>query len=208
MAFDIVGSSLLHGQFTPDGRPIRIKVLDIFEECLIRHGGCLESSAGDSAYAHFGMVKELKPPADNAASAASEFRTLLRSFSTQSGVPIECGIGLHFAEKCLVDLTTNKLSFEGLEIVRKSFSTTSPDVDLVHRIEKFAHELPGTNVIMTQAFVDRLSQPPVGLVLLGDTLFKGQTKPVKILLKPSDQITPKDIDRARHKISEPLAKSA
>ncbi|MGZ3768264.1 MAG: response regulator [Bdellovibrio sp.] len=194
MAYDIIQSSKLHGQ-TLDGQPLRALILQGFTQCVIKHGGWRESSSGDSAYAHFGMVKQLERPADAAFAAATEFRLFLRNLSQTSGKEFECGIGIHLAPECLVDIHEIKVQALGQEIVHKSFVSASIDIDLVHRMEKLMHQIPGSNITMSKAFADKLTQTPFGLVNIGPHLFKGQNQPVELLVKLSDRVKPDELQK-------------
>lgn len=192
MAYDIIQSSKLHGMMVHD-RPIRGRILQGFTQCVIKHGGWRESSSGDSAYAHFGMLKNLDRPADAAFAAAREFRLFLRNLSETSGIAFECGIAIHLAPDCLVDIHEIKVQAFNQEIIHKSLESASIDIDLVHRMEKLMHELPGSNITMSRAFVEKLSQKPPGLVEIGKHLFKGQNQPVELFVKASDLVKTEDL---------------
>lgn len=200
IAFDVIGSSEFHGMTLADGSTVTKSVLRLFEESVISQGGCLEYSGGDAGYAHFGFVKDLDNPADAALAASSEFRTKLRNFSTQSKVAVECGVALHFAEKCRVDLTKSVIRFKSQDIYRKSFNTTSADIDLLHRMEKLVHELPGSNVIMSDLFLAKVTSQPPGLADLGGVLFKGAKKELRVSLKQSDRVQLQDLEKLYHVI--------
>ncbi len=209
ITFDLIDSSALHDVVGVDNRPIRKHVLEIFSTAIIRHGGWRESSAGDSAYAHFGLVRNVESPVDAAFAAASEFRMMLRNLCTQHNVSVECGIGLHFAQNCLVDLHSTSLKVGQEEIIQKHFDSASPEIDLVHRMEKIVHTLPGSNVIFSKAFLDRLKTVPFNVRQLGYYLFKGQTQPVMLYLKSSDLATPEQINNfAKMFSAEPQTKAA
>lgn len=193
MAYDIVQSSKLHG-LSVSGHPVRSLILRGFTQCVIKHGGWRESSSGDSAYAHFGMLKNLDRPADAALAAATEFRVFLRNLSQTSGIEFECGIGIHLAPDCLVDIHEIKVHAFDQEVIHKSFVSASIDIDLVHRMEKLMHQLPGSNITMSKAFVEKLSQEPFGLVNIGERLFKGQINPVELLVKLSDRVKMEELN--------------
>lgn len=192
MAYDIIQSSKLHG-LTMNGQPIRALILQGFTQCIIKHGGWRESSSGDSAYAHFGMLKNLERPADAALAAASEFRLFLRNLTQTSGIEFECGIGIHLAPDCLVDIHEIKVQAFNQEVIHKSFVSASIDIDLVHRMEKLMHQLPGSNITMSKAFVENLSQEPFGVVGIGAHLFKGQSHPVELFVKLSDRVKSEEL---------------
>jgi CheY-like chemotaxis protein/class 3 adenylate cyclase len=186
ITFDIVESSKLH-DIQVGGRPVRKHILNAFSEAIIKHGGWRESSAGDSAYAHFGFVKSEERPCDAALAVASEFRTFLRNFNNLNGLSVECGVGMHLAKDCIIDLHKIEIHSPQGQIIQKSFDSSSLGIDLVHRIEKITHILPGSNMIMTADFVAALSVCPVNLFDLGQHKLKGQQIPVQLFLKSGDK---------------------
>lgn len=189
ITFDIIDSSKLHGAMV-ENKPVRSHILQMFSEAVIRHGGWRESTSGDSAYAHFGVLKVLEKPSESALAVASEFRVALRNFSNKHSVQIECGIGLHLAKQCVVDVHTIQLHTPSGMVTQKSFDSASSDIDLVHRIEHMIHILPGSNIVMSEEFVKSLEKTPIGLIELGYYKLKGQKNLVKIHLKPSDTASP------------------
>ena len=205
LAFDLIGSSQLHGaEF--QGLSIRLQVIQLFTECVLRHGGWRESHSGDSAYAHFGLSDDLLPSAHAALAAANEFRVGLRSLSTRSGVSLECGISLHVARSCPIHIHETQLRTPRGPVTQKSFDTSSRDVDLVHRIEKLMHKLPGTNIVATQAYVELLRTksdadlPSVAVPILSDKFvsigthsFAGQPQSVSLSIIASDRVKPEEL---------------
>ena len=188
IAFDIVGSGALHG-VTVGGRPIRNQVIQVFSEAIMRHGGWRESHSGDSAYGHFGLASgapdPLAQPAESSLAAAHEFRTALKSLSDISGSQVECGIALHVARGCRLHIHSVQLNTPYGPVTQKSFDTSSADVDLLHRMEKLVHQLPGSNIVMSQQFVEALKARPANMVELGRFAFAGQPDPVGLFLIPS-----------------------
>ncbi|MBP9706472.1 MAG: response regulator [Oligoflexales bacterium] len=185
VTFDIIESSRLHGQLV-NGKPVRKRILELFSEAIMRHSGWRESHAGDSAYAHFGLVESQKPPAEAALAAAQDFRVALRGLSKVSGLDFECGIALHLSKDTIVDVHTIQISTDAGIKTQKSFDTSSRDVDLLHRIEKLTHALPGTNIILTADFLSQLHSIPQRLIDLGYVAVRGQTECVRLHLIPSD----------------------
>lgn len=196
ITFDLVGSSKLHGKKI-NNRSVRSIIINAFSEILLKHNGWRESHSGDSAFGHFGLLKVIDRPTDSAFAAATEFRVFLRNFTTTHGIEVECGIGLHVAKNCLIDIHTIKVTSDEKVILQKSFDTTSNDVDLVHRMEKFTHSLPGSNIIMSDAFFNSLQTKPFGLVDIGKHNFKGQENSIQLYLKHSDQVQKEDIDKLK-----------
>lgn len=196
ITFDIVDSSKYH-DVCIDGKPIRAVVLQGFSEAVMKNGGWRESHSGDSAYGHFGIVGQEARPSEAALAAASEFRVFLRNLSLRHSVGIECGVGLHVAKEVLINVHTVEILTKNGPVIQKSFDTASSDVDLVHRIEKFIHILPGSNVAMSEQFVASLSQRPHNLVDLGVHKLKGQKENTRIFLKPSDLVNEKLIEHLK-----------
>lgn len=186
VTFDIVESSSLHDVYV-QGKPVRGWVLNAFESAVIKHGGWTESTSGDSAYAHFGLVKLSDNPCDVAYAVASEFRTFLRNFYNIHGIQVECGIGLHLATSCTIDVHQVEIHTPKGLVVQKTLDSTSPDIDLVHRMEKMTHLLSGSNIVMSEAFVQQLSHAPHGAIELGLFKLKGQAHAVKVFLKAGDR---------------------
>lgn len=193
ITFDIIDSSKLHGCLIGD-KPARTLILKEFSELVIKHGGLRESHAGDSAYAHFGLVPGFGKPEESALAVATEFRTSLRSFALKTGIEIECGIALHSEKDILINLHEAEIMTASGLIKQKSFDSSSPGVDLLHRIEKLVHDLPGSNIIMTEAFVNSLSVSVFRLFDIGNISLKGQSKPCHLFLKAGDKVTTEALD--------------
>lgn len=187
ITYDIVNSSRLH-PYQANGRPLRGQVIQLFSEAIIRHGGWRESSAGDSAYGHFGLFQERENPADAALAVAREFRVAVSNLAAMTGVPFECGIALHVARNALVDIHSVHIQTPDGTMTQKSFDTTSPDIDLLHRMEKKVHGLPGSNIILSRAFLDALKNPPAQVQAIGTHTFPGHANPVELFLLPSEEV--------------------
>ncbi len=194
MTFDLINSADLHDVFIK-GKPARKLIIQQFSELVIRYGGWRESHSGDSAYAHFGMIEGSVKPCEAALAVSSEFRSYLNGLNQLHGLSIECGIGLHFAKNCLIDLHVAKISTPQGEVTQKSFDSTSSDIDLVHRIEKLSHELPGSSVMISEGFIKELNSMPPRCFELGSKLFKGQSNPVRLFIKPSDKVNEEILEK-------------
>lgn len=188
ITYDIIKSSELHEK-SFNGISIRSMVLRGFTEILLKSGAWRESHSGDSAFGHIGLFKDVPSSCDILMTVASEFKSFLRYLSLQANVQVECGIGLHFAKNCLVDIHEVKIDYFGKILTQKSFDATSSGIDLVHRIEKLAHDHPGSNVIMTKEFYDRISIGKNSVQSLGSHRFKGQAEAVEIFARLSDLTT-------------------
>ncbi len=199
IAFDIVNSSALRDA-TLNGRHMRSQIIQIFTEAVLRHGGWRESHSGDSAYGHFGLLGneiESETPADSALASAREFRVALRNLGGVFGRTAECGIALHIAVDAEVHIHTVQLNTPRGPVTQKSFDTSSTDVDLLHRMEKLVHQLPGSNIVMSRAFVSSLKNVPPKIVELGFHRFAGQAEAVDLLIIPSDLATAEDIAKVK-----------
>ncbi|MEQ1876715.1 MAG: response regulator [Bdellovibrionia bacterium] len=196
IAFDIVESSNIHDVLVR-GRPVRSVIIQAFSECIIRHGGWRESHSGDSAYGHFGLFEESANPCDAAYSAAREFRVALRSISETNNFTVECGIALHIARDSSVDIHTVQLNTPRGIVTQKSFDTTSLEIDLLHRMEKHIHSLPGSNIVMSGEFLKELKYPPTRVVDLGFQKLKGQKRSAQLFIVPSDKVNDSDLERLK-----------
>ncbi len=122
--------------------------------------------------------------------------TVGRCFCTLSycHVELECGIALHAARDAVVDVHTVHLKTPAGDVTQKSFDTTSTEIDLLHRIEKLVHRLPGSNIIMTESFVEHLNHKPEELIPLGIRHFAGQARPVRLFLIKSDLLNLEELN--------------
>jgi CheY-like chemotaxis protein len=194
ITYDIVQSSSLHHLSVQD-RTVKSHVLRLFTQSLIRLGGIKESSSGDSVYGHFGAVPFPHNPHVAALMVAQEFRVALRTFSQIHGISVECGIALHHAPDTLIQLHEVRAETPEGPVIQKWFDTTSAQIDLLHRMEKLVHELPGTNIILSEDFLRRIPNPPGKIRQLGPTLLKGQSDPSNLFLLPSDLLSDEDIQK-------------
>lgn len=204
ITFDIIDSSEIHGQ-TIEGQSLRSMVIQLFSEAIIRSGGWRESHSGDSAYGHFGLINDSMNPYEAALGAAREFRVAIRTLSKSRSITIECGIALHVAKNCHVNVHTVQLNTPRGIVTQKSFDSTSPDIDLLHRLEKIAHSLPGTNIIMSKQFVDNLIEHPSNLLEIGTFRLKGQKSETALLIIPSDKLTPENIKNIQAELIKKIA---
>ncbi len=179
ITYDIIASSKYHGVYIY-GRPIRAVILQGFSEIIIRLGGWRESHAGDSAYAHFGILPNTMSSNELAFKAALEFKNFLDNLNELHNTQINCGIGLHLATDALINIHTVAQKINEEVIQQKSFDTTSTDVDLVHRIESLVHSLPGTNIAMSEIFLKSLTLSSEEIKSLGTFQFKGQVREIQV----------------------------
>ena len=194
ITYDIIKSSELHDKAF-NNISVRSLVLRGFTEILLKAGAWRESHSGDSAFGHIGLFKDVPNSCDILYGVASDFRIFLQNLSSLSGVNVECGIGLHYATDCLVDIHQVQIEQQGQLITQKSFDATSPGIDLVHRIEKLAHEHLGSNIILTRAFCDRVTALSSNATSIGSHKFKGQAAETDLVIdpcpKPAESKAPK-----------------
>ncbi|MBY0412981.1 MAG: hypothetical protein K2Q18_02390 [Bdellovibrionales bacterium] len=188
ITYDIIASSKYHGVFI-DGRPIRAVILQGFSEIILRLGGWRESHAGDSAYAHFGILPNQVSSNHLAYQAALEFKKFLDDLNELHKTNISCGIGLHLASNALINVHTVAQKINDEVIQQKSFDTTSTDVDLVHRIESLTHTLPGSNIAMSEAFVKSLNLTLEETHYLGVFKLKGQERDIGVYVVKDERVT-------------------
>ena len=179
ITFDIIKSSEIHGvKFK--GKEIRSHILYAFTESVLKRGGWREGHSGDSAYAHFGLTQEVVDSADLAMECALDFQEKLNKLNRESQLNVCCGIGLHIAENCTVDVHMVTVANAFSTKVQKSFDTTSSDVDLVHRIEKIMHDFSGSQIGFSGDFLKALKRPPESFQDLGLIPLKGQKTAVQV----------------------------
>jgi FixJ family two-component response regulator/class 3 adenylate cyclase len=196
MAIDIIGSAGFHGVRIGQ-HSVREKALLEFTQLVLKHGGYVESTEGDSAYAHFGLMNTAGNPADAASAVATEFRAALRGIGTHHKVEIECGIGIHLAKNCDAFVHEYTVMTPNGLINQKKFDTSSIDIDLVHRMEKLTHKLPGSNIVITKDLFSTMTSrfPVERTVEIGNHMFKGQPTSVELVLIRSDRSSDADVQR-------------
>ncbi len=77
-------------------------------------------------------------------------------------------------------------------------------MDLLHRIEKLVHELPGSNIIMTGDFIRHLPEPSPRIVSLGSVPIRGQNKQVELFMLPSDGLSAELLETFKVRIATPI----
>jgi YesN/AraC family two-component response regulator len=206
VCFDVINSSSIH-DLTVDEVALHKVIIEKFTQAVLLEGGLRENHFGDSSYAHFGAFDDLANPAERAFSAARQFRTFLRTISDNTGVKFECGIALHKALNCQLDILVAEALTKSGRVIQKSFGTTGPGIDLLHRIEKLTHQLPGSNILITKEFFDELKNPDPGLQYVGKCLPKGAKEPVSLYLYKSSLVSNEDLDEFKRTLKEQFLKS-
>lgn len=196
IVFDIIESSRI-SEVEINGRNARTCIMHLFKEEVIRNGGINESDAGDASYSHFGAFGFVEDPCLAAYHTAQAFRGKLRRFCQSNGIEAECGIAIHYARGVTVDkFTVNVQTPDGQSFLEHALASQSPGIDLVHRLEAKTHDLPGSNILVTQDFISRLSTDLDRFKKLpAPVLFRGQKEEVELYLLSSDLMTDDDFDK-------------
>jgi len=198
LAIDVIGSGAIHG-ITVGQRSLRSLALEEFSVLVLKHGGYIENTEGDAAYANFGLTESTSHPCDAALAVANEFRAALRGIAIHHHQSIETGIGLHFGVQVEANISICTVNTPTGQIIQKRFYTMSPDIDLVHRMEKHVHKLAGSNIILSKAFCDQLTRPSDKPVIpIGRHQFKGQSKDVDLFLIKSSVATEDEINQVKN----------
>ncbi|NRA44330.1 MAG: response regulator [Oligoflexales bacterium] len=193
ITYDIISSSKIR-DVKVDGKPLKSVVAALFAQSVMKYGGFIECHASDYAFAHFGLLKSSAEACNQAMSAANEFRMSLRSLAEVYELDFECGIALHSGEN--VKQMINKVTVikDDLLLNHKWYETESSEVDLLHRLEKLVHGLPGSNIIVSKSFYNSISpRYQKKFEYLGNYLAKGQEYPIGIYLSKSDMVKAIDI---------------
>lgn len=197
VVYDIINSSEYLG-IVIEGSSVRNLISNRFTELVIKYGGFLETHIGDSAYSHFGLLDDVTD-CNVILALTHEFRTSIRALSERYHVDVEVGIALHTADNVIqVERTLASTLDDGTTVKNKRYQTESPDVDLLFRVEKLVHSLPGSNIIITQDFYERLSERnQIKFSHLGTFKPKGQLKAVNLYIARSDKCSEDDLARFR-----------
>ena len=198
ITFDVIDSSRYHDELI-DGEPLIQKVIQLFSQTVLNYGGCREALAGDSVFAHFGISDTNSDPVMSALATAEEFRVKLNHMSSQNSISIRCGIAIHIAKQCKILVHQAEVKTARGVIIQNSICTSSSAIDLLHRLEKIAHDLPGTNIVLSGDFLQACQNKPVHLVSLGQIQLKGQSLPVEVLIRPDDRVKDQNIIELKSK---------
>ena len=200
VAFDIVQSSHLHG-VNIQGRSIRSIIIQLFTECVVRNGGWRESHSGDSAFAHFGMFNRHETPAESMLISVQEFKFKLSQLLEENNLNIGCGIAVHYAKNCEVAIHKVFLNTPKGIFIQKSFDTSSIDIDIVHKIEKYAHQLEGINIVVSGDFLEQYKKSDVDAQSLGTIVYPFRESPVALyLVENESHVKKEDVEALRHYI--------
>lgn len=201
ITFDVIDSSRYHDELI-DGEPLIQKVIQLFSQTVLNYGGCREALAGDSVFAHFGISDTNSDPVMSALATAEEFRVKLNNLASQHSISIRCGIAIHIAKQCKILIHQAAIKTARGVIVQNSICTSSSSIDLLHRLEKIAHDLPGTNIILSGDFLQACQSKPAHLVSLGQIQLKGQSLPVEVLIRPDDRVNDENIIELKSKYTQ------
>jgi len=188
LTYDIINSSAHLGEIV-DENTIRAHVRRLFTSGAIKYGALLESNSGDSSYVHFGALGSTDNIFQAAYAVATEFREALAAFNHKHKRSVQCGIALHFMPSTLIRVNEFAERHKGELIIQKDFDSESGDVDFLHRMEKLIHELPGTNIILSEDFLSGSPQLEASAVSLGFYSAKGSARKIKLYLLPSPELS-------------------
>lgn len=197
--FDIKSSrDLFEAKFK--GSPIRNHIIQIFTEAVCRNNGHRESVSGDSSYGHFGVMKQHAHPADAAFSAAREFKASVELVSQLSNTKLDIGVGLNFATSSPIHIHTAHFQTDNGLSAQRSFDTSSYDTDLLHRIEKIVHVLPGVSIVMTDSFFKKIDCGDEYMVDLGMCNIEGVNEPIHLHVLPSKYAKAEQIEALKRSL--------
>lgn len=194
LVVDIIDSGKLH-LINQSGIDLRVKILQIAWEIVLKHGGEIESQEGDKLYANFGLSGDIHNLANAAIAAGKEFRSSLQAINDHYGTSVEVGIGIHFAKNCKINLRQSAINIDGEIIIRKKFDTSSPDVDLCHRMESLTHKLMGSNIALSKEVMILSTINYSNIREVGNLTLKGQQKATNIFLLPSNKVTEEEMSK-------------
>lgn len=192
LVFDIINSSNIHEKEVL-GTQLRTKVLQVFWEIVLKHAGEVESYEGDKGYATFGLNGNLSNPSNAAFAASKEFRSAIEAINDHFGYNVEVGVAIHYAKNCVINLRQVAINTDEGILVRKWFDTSSLDVDFCHRLEGLAHQLPGSNILLSGDILERVTANKDNIVDLGGVILKGQNDARPAYLNPSSKCKESDI---------------
>ena len=184
ITFDIVNSKNWHGVKVND-RDVRGEILNSFTGLLLRHNGIQENHGGDAAFGHFGAFGGIEMGISASLAVAQEFRSSLRNLSRMHNLAVECGVAIHLVTNATIDVHQVVVERDREVIVKKFLSSSAPGIDSLFRLEKLTHQLPGSNIIMSQEIYDRVQRHDESTICLGVSKNKEALKGQKIYLIPS-----------------------
>ena len=199
VTFDVIDGSKTSGQLI-DSSSLHSYLTKLFTAEIIKYGGWQESQSGDSAFGHF-HINEDFDAFEAALAAARAFRTQVINLNNTRDLDIKVGIGVHYIPRAKFDV--NSAESENIHkktiIRQKYFTTSSIEIDRLHRIESHAHVLmnrEGINILMSDTFYDKLKSPPESAKSLGKVLLPGQKDKVGIYILPDFEAKLRKLDKS------------
>ncbi len=184
ITFDIVSSNKWHG-IEINGRDIRSEILNCFTSLLLKYNGIQENHGGDAAFGHFGAFSEIKDGIAASFAIAQEFRSFLRNLARMHKTAVECGIAIHLVPKARIDIHQVVVQRDREVVVKKFLSSSSPHIDSLFRLEKITHQLPGSNIIISEPIYKNLNYHDEQTICLGFSKNIESLRNQKVYLVPS-----------------------
>lgn len=184
------------------GASVKTHVLSLFTEALIKNGGWLQSHSGDGGVGHFGLM-ETSNPYEAALAAVREFRVSLRSLNDICGLEVECGLAVHVAKNCPISTLQVGVHRGDKDFTQKSIGVASRDVDLALELSELTIDMPGTNIVLTQDFIDGLKKDRTApFVAIGAYVAGPGANPMNLMLITSDKIQESHVIKLRGKLTK------
>jgi class 3 adenylate cyclase len=151
------------------------RYFSIMVEYIIRYNGVLDKYIGDALMVHFGILGDIKNPADKAVMAAIDMIKSLSSFNEQQDKrnepQIKIGIGIHTGELVAGNIgSTNRMEY----------TVVGDTVNLASRAEGLT-KLFGARIVITVSTYRNLKGRDSYLIRPLDIIVvKGKTKPIQM----------------------------
>jgi hypothetical protein len=104
---------------------------------------------------------------------------------------------LHPCRKAIMEVHTVLINTLHGTFTQKSFDTTSLDIDILHKMEKIVHELPGTNIVMSEEFLQNVKAQDLNVKELGSMKFPGHPSQIRLVIIPSNHVKSEDLEKLK-----------
>lgn len=140
-----------------------------FCRVVLQHGGWIDSQSGNLSVGYFGLGNSLKNAHQSALAAVIELDALFKGLSQVHHVQTRFKFALHRAPKCSVHLLTQmtQVNLSESPVFHKSIDLYTQELATLSRMLNLLDALPGTNSILSEPFVEGLTQRPQNLIFLG-----------------------------------------